>query len=129
MAFKFYNPNPYNLLVEDCTIRAVAKLMNLSWDDAYLELSTQGLLMKNVANANSVLGAYLYSKGFRRHVIPDTCPQCYTIDEFTLDNPRGRYLLATGTHVVAVVNGDYYDTWDSGNEVPIYFWEKEEWFR
>ena len=22
--------------------------------------------------------------------------------------------------------GDYFDTWDSGQEVPIYYWKKEE---
>jgi hypothetical protein len=25
--------------------------------------------------------------------------------------------VGTGTHVVAVIDGDYYDAWDSGNEV------------
>lgn len=38
----------------------------------------------------------------------------------------GRYLLALDQHVVAVVDGDYYDTWDSGNEIPIYYWMKGE---
>jgi len=34
-------------------------------------------------------------------------------------------ILATGTHVIAVGDGNYYDTWDSGQEVPIYYWRKE----
>jgi hypothetical protein len=34
-------------------------------------------------------------------------------------------MLATGTHVVAVIDGNYYDTWDSGDEVPIALWKKE----
>jgi hypothetical protein len=28
--------------------------------------------------------------------------------------------------VVAVVDGDYYDTWDCGDEVPVYYFEREE---
>ena len=28
-------------------------------------------------------------------------------------------------HVVTVQDGKYYDTWDSGNEIPVYYWEKE----
>ena len=36
--------------------------------------------------------------------------------------PTGVYVIGTGTHAVAVVDGDYYDSWDSGNEVPSYFW-------
>lgn len=27
--------------------------------------------------------------------------------------------------VVAVVDGDYYDAWDSGNEIPLYYWRKD----
>jgi hypothetical protein len=27
--------------------------------------------------------------------------------------------------VVTVQDGKYYDTWNSGNEVPVYYWEKE----
>ena len=58
-------------------------------------------------------------------IIPNTCPDCYTIADFCNDHPYGTYILATGTHVVAVIDGDYYDTWDSGNEIPIFYWQKE----
>ena len=39
--------------------------------------------------------------------------------------PTGKYIVATGTHAVAVVNGDYYDAWDSGHVMPIYYYTKE----
>ena len=58
-------------------------------------------------------------------MLPDQCPICYTVEKFCWEHPRGLFLLATGSHVVAVENGDYYDAWDSGNEVPIYYWEYE----
>ena len=64
-------------------------------------------------------------QGYSRFVIPNTCPYCYTVKQFCKDHPYGKYLLALDGHVVAVIDGDYYDTWDSGNEVPIYFWKKE----
>lgn len=80
--------------------------------------------MKDMPSSNNVWGEYLKQKGFRRAVIPDTCPSCYTVKDFCFDNPSGKFLLATGSHVIAVVNGDYYDTWDSGEEVPIYYWER-----
>jgi hypothetical protein len=28
--------------------------------------------------------------------------------------------------VVPVINGEFYDTWDSGEERPVYYWEKKE---
>jgi hypothetical protein len=63
--------------------------------------------------------------GFRKFYLPDTCPDCYTIRQFCRDNPIGKFIVGTGTHVVAVLDGNYYDTWDSGDEVPISLWKKE----
>ena len=82
--------------------------------------------MKDMPSSNAVWGAYLISKGFHREVIPNTCPDCYTVRDFCVDHPRGAYLLAIGTHVVTVVDGDYYDSWDSGNEIPVYYFTKED---
>lgn len=67
----------------------------------------------------------LEKQGYSRFVIPNTCPYCYTVKQFCKDHPYGKYLLALDGHVVAVIDGDYYDIWDSGNEVHIYFWKKE----
>ena len=67
---------------------------------------------------------YLYTKGYSRSIIPDTCPFCYRVCDFCDDHLSGRYLLAIGTHVVTVIDGDYYDTWDSGQEIPIYYFKR-----
>ena len=37
---------------------------------------------------------------------------------------KGKYIVCTGTHTVCVINGSYYDSWDSGNE-PIIFYYSE----
>ncbi len=126
MAFIYCNPNPTNSTVGDCVIRGIAIALNITWEQAYTGVTLKGYEMYDMPSSNRVWGEYLYSKGFRRHIIPDTCPNCYTINQFANDNPEGVYLLATGSHVVAVIDGNYYDTWDSGNEIPIYFWRKEE---
>jgi len=120
------NPNPASNLVGDCVIRAISILTNKSWDYVYDEIALQGKLMYDMPSSNAVWGAYLHEEGYKRKVIPDTCPNCYSIYQFCEDHPRGKYLLATGTHVVTVIDGDYYDTWDSGDEVPIYYFTKEE---
>ena len=82
--------------------------------------------MGDLPNANSVWGAYLRSLGFTRNVIPDTCPDCYTVAEFCNDHRSGKYVIALNGHVVCCKDGDYYDSWDSGNERPVYYWSKEE---
>lgn len=123
--FEFFNPNPKQNLIGDCVIRGICKLTGMDWVDAYMEVVAQGLAMYDMPSSNAVWGAYLYDNGFRRNVIPNTCPNCYTVKDFCNDYPQGKYLLATGTHVIAVEDGVYYDTWDSGNEIPIYYWRKE----
>ena len=123
--FKRYNPNPQNNKVGDCVVRAVSKVLGYDWERTYIELALQGFMMCDMPSANAVWGAYLKGKDFTRHVIPDSCPDCYTVAEFTEDNPHGKYILATGSHVIAVSDGDYYDTWDSGGEIPVYYWSKE----
>lgn len=77
-------------------------------------------------SANVVWGKYLKDKGYKRRVIPDSCPACYTVDQFAKDHISGTYILAISGHVVCVQDGNYYDSWDSGNEVPAYYWTKEE---
>lgn len=126
MGFSYFNPNPAGKKVGDCTVRAIAKATGRSWDETYIDLCLQGLMMGDLPSANSVWGAYLRRQGFARNVIPNTCPDCYTVAEFTADHPRGVYVLALSSHVVCVANGSYFDTWDSGEETPLFYWEKED---
>ena len=121
-----YNPNPMKQRVGDCTIRAICKATGKSWDEVYIGTALQGYIMANMADANAVWGAYLKRLGYKREIVPDTCPDCYTVSAFAEDHPRGTYILALSGHVVCVSDGDYYDAWDSGNEIPIYYWFKEE---
>lgn len=123
--FVYYNPNPSGKRVGDCVIRAITKLTDSEWEHVYMEISLHGFMLKDMPSANYVWGTYLQENGFKRFMISDTCPNCYTVSDFCRDNPVGRYLLATGSHVVTVEDGNYFDTWDSGDEVPIYYWCKE----
>lgn len=127
MGYVNYNPNPVRKLVGDCVIRAISKSLNKDWEDTYLDIVMKGYVMHDMPSSNDVWGTYLLEHGFKRYVIPDTCPQCYTVAHFVRDNPDLTGILATGTHVIAVGEGNYYDTWDSGNEVPIYYWRKENY--
>ena len=118
------NPNPHGIHVGDCVVRAIAIVLGEGWDKTYFDLCLQGYLMKDMPSANHVWGSYLKDKGFQRLAMPESLPDFYSVKDFCIDNPIGIYILATGSHVVAVIDGNYYDAWDSGDEVPIYIWRR-----
>lgn len=122
----FYNPNPVSRRVADCAVRAVAKALDISWEDAYAKIVTNGYRMADMPSADSVWGSVLRQNGFYRKAIPNTCPDCYSAEDFCRDHPKGVYVLGFGGHAATVVDGDIYDSWDSSHEIPQYYWYKEE---
>lgn len=124
MSYVHYNPNPDGKIVGDCVVRALCAIFNDSWNDVYADITMVGSFMHDMPNSDSVWGEYLRLNGFKQHTLPDSCPHCYTVKDFAKDFPEGKYVVGTGSHVVAIIDGDYYDTGDSGNEVPIYYWSK-----
>ena len=120
--YEVYNPNPHQKLVGDCVVRAISKATNKSWGETYLCLCIQGYITSDLPSSNLVWGAYLKSQGFTREVITDEC----TVKDFCRDHTDGVYVLGTGTHAIAVVDGKYCDAWDSGNEQPIYLYKRRD---
>ena len=127
----YLNLNPYGKLTGDCVVRACAFVTNQTWDETYTELCDMGFDRKEMPSWNSTWWAYLKSKGFRRYVIPDRCPDCYQVKDFAADHPTGTFVLfipyssESAGHAVAVENGNWYDTWQSGFEIPLVYWERE----
>ena len=122
--YRYYNPNPVANHVGDCSVRAISKVLNISWDEAFDLLAEAAKNMGDVMSSNSVISAVLRSHGFYRENLPNFCPNCYSIRKFARDNPVGIYVVGTGSHVVAVLDGDWFDTWNSQDEIPIYFWSR-----
>lgn len=121
-----YNPNPVSRSVGDCAVRSVAKALNTDWETAYAMIALNGYLMGDVPSSNAVWGAVLRQNGFSRSAISNTCPECYTMEDFARDHPHGTFVVGTGNHVATIVDGIIYDSWDSSNEIPQYFWFRKE---
>ena len=127
MGYVYFSNNPrgkHN--IGDCSVRAISKALNIPWESAYLDLAMEGYELADMPSSNVVINSYLHSKGFSRHSIDDLCPYCYSVRDFANEHFKGTYILGTGTHVVAVIDGDFFDSWDSGDEVPQYFWQRRE---
>ena len=124
--YRYFNNNPIkNNRVGDCVIRAISKALDQSWEETYIELCILGYIMGNWGSSNAVWNAYLKSKGFTREIVSNDCPECYTIEDFCNEHPKGTYIIGTGSHAVCIENGCIFDTWRSDDEVPIYFYKKE----
>lgn len=120
-----YNPNPTGRRVGDCAVRAVAKALGIDWEEAYARMCANGFLMGDMPSSDGVWGSVLRQEGFSRTAVDNSCPDCYTAEDFAKDHPRGTYVVGFGGHVATIQDGNIYDTWDSSREIPQYYWHKE----
>lgn len=121
-----FNNNPTGRSVGDCAVRAVSLALDVDWETAYDLIAQAGYNMGDMPSADSVWGAVLRQHGFYRTAISNSCPNCYTADDFARDNPKGVFVLGFGGHTSAVKDGVIYDAWDSSNEVPVYVWYRKD---
>ena len=119
------NENPLNERVGDCVIRAISTALSQSWEKTFVELCVQAFMDCDLPSSNSVWAEYLKNKGFEYTGIPNIFNR-YTVQDFCKDHPKGTYILGTGKHALTVIDGNYYDVWNSGKEIPIYYFTKEE---
>lgn len=80
--------------------------------------------MCNFGNADEVWGSVLLNHRFRRYAIPSGETD-YTAADFAYDHPDGVYVLAFGGHVATVRDGALLDSWNSENEMPIYYYWRD----
>ena len=116
------NPNPIGKQTSDCVVRAIAIATGQGWRRVYADLCELGGIECEMPSSNYLWGLYLKDEGFQQFLLPESCPRCVTVRAFCARYPEGTYVIGTGTHAVAVIDGDYYDSWDSGDETPSYFW-------
>lgn len=124
MAWIRYNPNPANKETVDCVVRAISIAEGISWDEAFKALTDKAYDEKDMPSYNPTWANYLRDNGYILFGLPNTCPRCYTVADFANDHPKGTFVLGTGSHAIAVIDGNYIDTWNSGSEVPMYFFKK-----
>ena len=124
--WKQFNNNPVSRNVGDCAVRAVAVALGTDWETAFAMIAKNAFQMGDMPSSNAVWGAVLRQNGFKRSVIPNSCPDCYTAEQFAEDHPKGTFVLGFGNHVATVRDGTIYDSWDSSSEIPQYFWWNEK---
>jgi hypothetical protein len=112
-----YKNNPCHIDTGDCVIRAISIITGMTWKKIYVELCVQGYENCGWGNENRIWTKYLKSIGFKQTYVNKEL----TVSEFAETHTKGKYVLGTGNHAVAVVDSNWIDSWDSGNEQVIYF--------
>lgn len=121
MAWKEFNLNPLGLKVGDCTVRALCAVTGRDWRTMHRMLCDLSREMGDMPSADRVWWELLRRYGYMRYGLVDQCPDCYTVADFAADHPTGKYVLGPHEHAVAVIDGDWWDAWDSGETVPTYY--------
>lgn len=120
--YSYFNPNPIKNVTGDCAVRAVAAALNIPWDDAFDLIAENAKAMGETMEKNAVWGSVLRQHGFYRNIVSNQCPDCYSAHDFCIDHPHGIYVLGFDGHVATVIDGMLWDSWDSSDEIPQYYW-------
>ena len=112
--YKFYNPNPEgNEDACDCVIRALCAVTGLSWYEVYdkcCKIAREHCVMPNCGGKKfSTIRAKAF--GLVPRVVPKTKKgeKALSVQEFCQKYKKGKYILTTSRHNVAVVDGKYWD--------------------
>ena len=128
--FKYFQPNKKDLKDQygDCTIRALSKALNVSWLEAF---DKQIPLCREAQASNifdvpiKIRNEFMEKLGFTYFGISNKKGSHRpTVDTFTKSHPKGTYILSVANHVVASVDGKYYDTCDCGDCFLYGYYEK-----
>ena len=116
----YYQPNALDVKDKygDCTVRALSKALNCTWAEAYKAMIPICLReqVTNIFDVPSQKRADLLAElGFTyTGISTKKGKKRPTVDSFAKEHKTGTYIVNVAHHVVAVVDGKYYDTWDSG---------------
>ena len=118
--YAYYQPNAKDLKDKfgDCQIRALSKVLNCTWLEAFdlvIPICREAQTSSPFCGGATVAKANLARLGFEYTGISNKKgTHRPTVKSFAKDHPIGKYVLSVANHVVACVDGKYYDTWDSG---------------
>ena len=130
--YVYYQPNAKDIKDEygDCQVRALSKALGVSWLEAFdltIPICREVQTYTIFGGTCDIGKQNLARLGFEYHGISNkrgtTRP---TVDSFAKAHPHGSYILKAAHHVVACVDGKYYDTWDSGYKSLYGYYERME---
>ena len=109
--YRYYNNNPHNRHIDDCSIRALSLLTNRSWNETYEELSY-------LANQDSLMmDSVVFLEDYLDDRYPRECHYSKSVGEFAEEHPFGKYAVTMYNHITAIIDGVIYDTFDPSERI------------
>ena len=111
--FKYFNPHPKGLSVDDCVKRAIVVVTDMNYTHVQRELN-EYKKTTGAKSFNSIKNLRYVEDILKARKIP--LNKQLTAKEFCQKYPCGRYILDMDEHWSACVDGCIYDTWDYSEE-------------
>lgn len=117
--FIYYSPNGKSQ--DDCAVRALSKIEGITWREAFLLLSETGAEEESLIQYEHVVSKTLEKLGYNEYKVEKGKPVQLNLITKKID----KGIAFVKGHVVAIVEGNYYDSWDSGLENVQKYYKKE----
>lgn len=125
--FHYFNANPKGRITGDCTFRAVSTALGQGWEQTVMEMAELSCRTGYAINDKKGIERYLKEKGWVKHSQPRKDDNTkYTGKEFCkMARTYENYIaIIGGHHIVAIIRGQVWDTWDSTNGCIGNYWTK-----
>lgn len=138
---EYYNPNPTckffksgkpkNWYINDSSIRAISKALNLTWESAYDLLVKVGKKQYNVPTSKQVIEEVLADNGFEfvtygKPGKDEKRPNVKQFIEKLTDDTNDIYVLNLADYFTCVINKKIYDVSDACLKSSVYsYWVKK----
>lgn len=127
--FRKVNVNPKDKKTGDCSIRAVANILNLTWDEALDELVAMSHKTKlDTADKNNI-DKVMQAHGYKKMKMPVYYVGDKKHRRLVRDMDKETHkdaLVLVANHYTCIKNGEIQDTWDCGYKSVGNYWIKEE---
>lgn len=124
--FHYFNANPKNKITDDCVIRAISTVLKQDYVVTYRELFEMSLKTGYMVNSKQNYAKYLKAKGWVKNNQPRKWDNTkYTGEEFCRLVSKDCIAHIGGHHIVAIIGGRIYDTWDSSDGCIGNYWTKD----
>ena len=136
--FHYYNANPRNKLTTDCVIRALCTVLEQDYNKTVMDLAELQCKTGYDDGDKKLYDKYLKIKGFVKQAHPkkldnskytgkEWCAKTQLNIKHGLLNNGLKRIIANigGHHIVAIIDGKVWDTWDSTSGCIGNYWIKE----